>query len=141
MMRRLALFLLLVVAAGPALTGCAGVEGPSPEAVQAIHTFPANYKAEVLAYLRTFLNDPTNVHDAYISEPVLTRVRGIERYVSCVRFDAKSTSGRYRGVRDHLASYYGGKLENFVELRQEAADQCRSAEYQPFPELEQLVRR
>jgi hypothetical protein len=138
-MRRLA-FLLLLVPAGPALTGCAGVEGPSPEAIQAVHTFPTNYKNEVLAYLRTFLNDPTNVHDAYISEPVLTRVRGIERYVSCVRFDAKATSGRYRGARDHLASYYAGKLENFIELRQEAAEQCRSANYQPFPELERLTR-
>jgi hypothetical protein len=139
-MRRLALFLVLAPAAA-ALAGCAGVEGPSAESIQAVHTFPASYKAEVLAYLRTFLNDPTNVHDAYISEPALTRVRGIERYVSCVRFDAKAASGRYRGSRDHLASYYGGKLENFVELRQEASDQCRSADYRPFPELQQLGRR
>jgi len=135
-MRRLALIALL------ALTGCAGVEGPSAESIQAVHTFPANYRAEVLAYLRTFLNDPTGVRSAFISQPTLTRVRGVERYVSCVRFDAKSaTGGGYRGSRDHLVSYIGGKLENFVELRAEASDQCRSADYQPFPELEQLTRR
>ena len=133
-MRRLALLFLIP------LVGCAGVEGPSAENIQAVRTFPTNYKAELLAYLRTFLNDPTNVRNAYVSEPVLTRVRGVERYVNCTRFDAKAATGGYRGSRDHLASYFGGKLEQFVELRADAADQCRSADYQPFPELERLTR-
>jgi hypothetical protein len=133
-MRRFALLLLIPLA------GCAGVEGPSAENIQAVRMFPANYKAELLAYLRTFLNDPTNVRNAYVSEPVLTRVRGVERYVNCTRFDAKAASGGYRGSRDHLASYFGGKLEQFVELRSEASDQCKSADYQPFPELERLTR-
>ena len=133
-MRGFALLVLLPLA------GCAGVEGPSAENIQAVRTFPTNYKAELLAYLRTFLNDPTNVRNAYVSEPVLTRVRGVERYVNCTRFDAKAATGGYRGSRDHLASYFGGKLEQFVELRAEAADQCKGANYQPFPELERLTR-
>jgi hypothetical protein len=133
-MRRFALLVLIPLA------GCAGVEGPSADNIQAVRTFPTNYKAELLAYLRTFLNDPTNVRNAYVSEPVLTRVRGVERYVNCTRFDAKAATGGYRGSRDHLASYFGGKLEQFVELRAEAADQCRSVNYEPFPELERLTR-
>jgi hypothetical protein len=131
----------LVLFALVALAGCAGLEGPSPESIAAARTFPANYKAELLAYLRNFLNDPTNVRNAYVSEPVLTRIRGTERYVNCIRFDAKAGSGAYRGSRDHLASYFAGKLEQFVELRPETSDQCRSADYQPFPELERLSRR
>jgi hypothetical protein len=133
-MRRLVLVLAV------ALAGCAGAEPPSPEAIQAVHTFPANYKGELLAYLQTFVNNPTGVRNAYVSEPTLTRIQGIERYVNCVRFDAKTASGRYRGSRDHLASYLGGKLEQFIELRQ-GAEQCRSADYQPFPELEHLAGR
>ena len=134
-MRRLVLFL------GLALAGCAGMEGPSAESIQAARTFPADYKTELLAYLRAFLNDPSNVRNAYVSQPTLERLGGVERYINCVRFDAKSTTGSYRGSRDHLASYFGGKLEQFVELRAEASDRCRSADYQPFPELEKLARR
>ena len=131
--------LVLLVSLG--LAGCAGAEGPSAESIQAARTFPANYKAELLAYLRTFLNDPTNVRSAFVSEPKLERFGGVERYITCVRFDAKTAAGTYRGSRDHLASYFGGKLEQFVELRAEAKDRCGSADYQPFPELEKLTRR
>jgi len=134
-MRRLILFLAI------GLAGCAGAEGPSAESIQAALTFPANYKTELLAHLRTFLNDPSNVRSAYVSLPTLERLGGVERYINCVRFDAKSTTGGYRGSRDHLASYFNGKLEQFVELRAEASDRCKSADYQPFPELEKLSRR
>ena len=130
----------LIVLAAFVLAGCAGTEPPSPEAIQVVHTYPANYKTELLAYLRTFLNDPSGVRNAYVSEPKLTRIQGYERYVTCVRFDAKAVSGNYRGSRDHVATYLGGKLEHFAELRPQA-EQCRSADYQPFPELEQLPRR
>jgi len=131
----------LAVVLAIALGGCA-TDGPSAETVRAAHLFPTNYRAELLAYLRTFLNDPTNVHSAFVSEPTLIKIQGEERYINCVRFDAKTSSGSYRGSRDYLASYFGGKLEYFVELRPEAKDdRCRSASYQPFPELEQLGRR
>jgi len=124
------------------LGGCAGVEGPSAETVRAARMVPTNYKAELLAYLRNFLNDPSNVRNAQISQPVLGRVEGEERYLSCVRFDARNTSGSYRGSRDHLAVFFGGKLEYFVELRPEMRDErCRTATYEPFPELERLARR
>jgi hypothetical protein len=132
------LVLLLALAVG----GCAAADGPSVETVRAARLFPANYKGELIAYLRNFLNDPTNVRNAYVSEPVLMRFQGEERYVNCVRFDAKASTGSYRGTRDHLARYFGGKLEYFLELRPEMRDdRCRSADYQPFPELEQMSRR
>lgn len=132
----------LAIALACALSGCAGAEGPSLASLQAARTVPADYKAELLAYLRNFLNDPTNVRGAYVSEPVLGRFQGEERYFSCVRFDAKTSYGRYRGSRDHLAVYFGGKLEYFVELRPDAGDdRCRTVDYGPFPELERLARR
>jgi hypothetical protein len=133
---------VLVVLIAIALGGCAGAEGPSSDSVRAARAVPANYKAELLAHLRTFLNDPTNVRNAYVSEPTLTRIQGADRYVTCLRFDAKNSYGGYRGNKDYIATYFGGKLEYFVELRPETKDEwCRSATYQPFPELEKLARR
>jgi hypothetical protein len=140
-MRRLVPGPILVLAGCAGIAGCAGMQGPSAESMQAARTFPANYKAELLAHLRTFLNDPSQVRNAYLSEPALTRIGGTERYINCVRFDARTSAGTYRGSRDHLASYFDGKLEQFVELRPEASERCRSADYQPFPELERLSRR
>jgi hypothetical protein len=132
---RLLAFLVALI-----LGGCA--DGPSLETVRTARLVPTTYKAELLAYLRNFLNDPTNVRNAYVSEPALGRFQGEERYFSCVRFDARASTGRYRGSRDHLAVYFGGKLEYFVELRPEAGNErCRGAEYVPFPELEKLARR
>src|SRR5437588_11622836 len=118
-MRRLVLLLSL------GLAGCAGGEGPSAETIQAARTFPANYKAELLAYLRTFLNDPTNVRNAYVSEPTLTRIQGADRYVTCVRFDAKNSYGGYRGHKDYIATYFGGTLEYFVELKPDTKEEWR----------------
>ena len=108
----------LVLLVALALGGCAGVDGPSAETVRAARTPPTDYKGELIAYLRNF------------------------RYVSCVRFDARSTTGSYRGSRDHVAVFFGGKLEYFFELRPESRDaRCRDATYEPFPELERLGRR
>jgi hypothetical protein len=131
----------LVVILACTLGGCAGVQGPSAETLRAARTYPDNYKAELLAYLRTFLNDPTHVRNAYVSEPTLIRELGEDRYIVCVRFDAKNSYGGYRGSRDNLATYFGGKLEHFVEMRGEQRDdRCRTATYHPFPELERLTR-
>src|SRR5262249_15676001 len=134
-MRRLVMLLAIVC------SGCEGLPGPSPETLALARQFPANYKGELLAYLRTFLNDLTNLSGASISQPVLANCQAMDRYFNCVRFDAKTSYGGYRGSRDYLATYLGGKLENVAELRPEAKeDRCRTASYEPFPELEKLAR-
>ncbi len=111
---------------------------------EAGNIYPANYRAEILAYLRTYLNDPANVRDAAVSEPTLRPVAtGTgNRYVVCLRYAAKRASGGYAGNRDHLVSFVSGKLDRFVEIRGEQArgDQCNSAAYVPFPEAERLTR-
>lgn len=132
----------LVLLVALALGGCAGIEGPSAETVRAAKAVPTDYKGELIAYLRNFLNDPSNVRSAFVSQPALGRIQGEERYISCVRFDARSTTGSYRGSRDHVAVFFGGKLEYFFELRPESRDdRCRDATYEPFTELERLGRR
>lgn len=104
---------------------------------------PPNYRSEILAYLRTYLNDPTGVREAFISEPELRTIPATqttlatERYMVCVRYNAKDSTGKYQGRRDHLVAFLSGRLDTLVPAR---AEQCAKANWQPFPELEKLRR-
>ena len=51
-----------------------------------IQPFPDNYRAELLAFMKTYLNNPVGVHDGAMAEPVQRTVGGRVRYVSCLRF-------------------------------------------------------
>jgi hypothetical protein len=100
------------------------------------NVYPANYRAELIAYLRTYLNDPTGIREAAVSEPALKRTGPGDRYVVCVRFNPKR-SGGYAGLKDHLVIYASGKLDRYLEA---AGETCKDAAYAAFPELEQLTR-
>jgi hypothetical protein len=101
------------------------------------NVYPANYRAELLAYLRTYLNDPTGVREAGIAEPALRPAGLGERYIVCVRFNPKREGGGYAGAKEHLVIYVGGKLDRYVEA---AGESCKAATYAAFPELERLTR-
>jgi hypothetical protein len=104
---------------------------------EADNPFPANYKVETLAFLRTYLNDPTGIRDAHISLPVARPVAGVgARYVSCLRFNARKPDGSYVGSREHFVVFFAGKLDRMTPTRED----CRDAAYQPFAELERLTR-
>ena len=99
------------------------------------NTFPANYKDEILLTMTNSLEDPTNVRDAYITEPILRRAGNDERYVVCVRSDSRNANKHYTGSKDRIACFYAGRLNQLVEATK---DQCANAAYKPFPELEKL---
>jgi hypothetical protein len=141
--------LACVVAAALAapLADCAGIrEGRDrAEREQFANVYPDNYKTELLAFLRTYLNDPTNVRDAYVAAPELKTVGAQKRYAVCIRFDARNSEGRYTGSKEGLALYSRGRFEQFLEPpRDQSSDpvreQCKGASYQRFPELESLKR-
>jgi hypothetical protein len=122
-----------------ALAGCAGerdYSGPETKGGASVNIHPDNYRAEIIAYQRSFLNDPTGIRSAAISRPALKNVGVGDRYVVCVRFNAKTPTGAYSGVREHLAIFLAGKLDQMGVTR----EQCRDAAYEPFPELERLTR-
>jgi hypothetical protein len=96
---------------------------------------PVDYKKEIITTLTTTLTDPTNVRDAFISEPVLTKVGTDQRYTACVRYNARDANRRYTGSTARIAYFYAGHLNQLVEATKE---QCGSAAYQAFPELEKL---
>jgi hypothetical protein len=117
-----------------ALGGCAGLPDGAESGRAA---YPTNYKAELLAFLRTYLNDPSNIRDAFISEPSLRVVGPEARYVVCVRYEARRGSGEYTPSRERMAVYLSGRFDRFLESAREA---CAGATYHPFPELERLSR-
>jgi hypothetical protein len=99
--------------------------------------YPNNYRAELLAFMRTYLNNPAGVHDAAMAEPVQRTVGGRLRYVSCLRFTPRESDGSYREPRERAILYVNARLDRMVE---NASDVCAGAVYGPFPELEKLTR-
>ena len=131
---------IAAVLMGVALAACSSVEkdysGPETQGGASVNIFPEKYRAEILAYQRSYLNDPTGVRSAAISQPAVRKVGSVERYVVCVRFNAKQPSGGYAGVREHMAIFLAGKLDQMGVTR----ELCKDAAYEPFPEMERLTR-
>ena len=123
--------LLSVLAVG--LIGCSGSGSKQPE--ENPNVFPADYKNEILLTMTNTLEDPTNIRDAFISEPVLRQAGKEERYVICVRSDSRNANKHYTGSKDRIGYFYAGHLTQLVDATKE---QCGSAAYKPFPELEKL---
>lgn len=129
---------LAVLAVAAALAACAGSDGPRIETKggESVNVYPANYKPEVLAFLRNYLNDLSGIRDAGITQPAVRAVGGVERYAVCVRFSAR-TPGASASGREYLALFLLGKLDQMAPTMRE---DCQSATYEPFPELERLRR-
>lgn len=136
-MRFLALSALLV------LGGCASDSGPSQAELQARwdaqNVYPQHYKQDMLAFLRSYLNDPTHIRNAGVSQPQRKTVGPGQRYVACVRYNARNSDGKYAGTKTSAAVYVSGKLDRFLESKQ-AEPYCREVAFAPFPELERLTR-
>jgi hypothetical protein len=98
---------------------------------------PENYKPDILAMLHVYFRDPTQIRDAAASEPKLQLVGERNRYVACLRLNAKKSNGEYAGTKQYLAVFIGGRLDQMVEAKPE---DCAAAEYRPFPEAETLSR-
>ena len=99
--------------------------------------FPANYRAELLAFMKTYLNNPVGVRDAVMADPVQRSVGGRQRYVSCLRFSPKDSDGSYRESRERAIVYVDGRLDHVVE---KAGELCAGAAYAAFPDLEKMTR-
>lgn len=127
--RRLAFALL----AAAMLGGCITSSDPGPpDGGDAVQPFPANYRSEIPAFLRTYLNNPVGLRDASMAEPVQREVGGRVRFISCLRFTPQS------GKPQELAIVHvNGRLDRVAGNAQEL---CAGAVYAPYPELEKLSR-
>jgi len=121
---------LIALVAG-ALAGCAADKKEDVDP----NLFPGQYKQEIIDSLTRILIDPTNVHDAYITDPILVPVGKDSRYAACVRSNSRDFNRNYAGSKDRIAYFFGGHLNQLVDATKE---QCGSAAYKPFPELEKV---
>ena len=135
--KRAAILLLPIL-----LAACAGDDGR--EAVITIdrgndanQPYPNNYRPELLAFMKTYLNNPVGVHDASMAEPVQRTVGGRVRYISCLRFTPRESDGSYREPRERAILFVDGRLDRVVE---NAGETCAGAVYAPFPDLEKMTR-
>jgi hypothetical protein len=124
---------LLMAVMMAVLAACAG----SKEVPVDPNLFPTDYKNEILDTLSRTLADPTNIRDAYITDPALTPLDKEQRYTVCVRYSERDARHQYRGSADRIAYFYGGHLNQLIEPTK---DQCAKAPYKPFPELEKLCK-
>ena len=138
------LMVLVTLVTGAALGGCASDIGPSQAELkqtwESQNVLPTGYKADLLAYMRTYLNDPSHVRGASVSQPQRKMIGPGERYVVCVRYDARKGDRQYAGPKEGFATYVSGKLDRFFDVPLEVRELCKDAVYAPFPELEKLMR-
>ena len=99
--------------------------------------FPNNFRTEVLAFLKTYLNNPVGVRDAVVAEPVQRVIGGRLRYVVCLRFSPRESDGGYREPRERAFLFVDGRLDRIIE---NAVEPCAGVAYAPFAELEKMTR-
>jgi hypothetical protein len=135
---RIAAILLLPIA----LAACAGSDDGrsityTDDRGVANQPFPNNYRAEVLAFMKTYLNNPIGVRDAAMAEPVQRVIGGRLRYVTCLRYSARDSDGNYRESRERAILYVDGRLDRLIE---NAGEPCAGVAYAPFPDMEKMTR-
>jgi hypothetical protein len=139
-----ALALLMAGSVAVALGGCATETGPSASELKARwdaeNVYPQGYRQDLLAFLRTYLNDPSQVRSASVSQPQLKYIGPGDRYVACVRYNARNSDGKYVGSKDGAATYVAGKLDRFLDTPKDVRELCKEVAFVPFPELERLTR-
>ena len=131
-----------ILLTGIALTACAGNDDGRGFGIFggdkfANQPFPDNYRAELLAFLKTYLNNPVGVHEAAMAEPALRDVNGKNRYVVCLRYSMRESDGSYREPRERAVLFFNGRLDRMAE---NGGELCKGAAYAPFPEMEKLTR-
>lgn len=131
-MVRCAARLCLLSALAACLVACSS---DKKQAEENPNVFPADYKNEILVTLTNTLDDPTNIRSASVTDPFVRVAGKEERYLVCMRFDARNLNRHYTGITERVAIFYGGHLNQIVDATKE---QCGNGAYKPFAELEKL---
>jgi hypothetical protein len=120
-------FRVLAALAALALAGCSAFSGPKADApLPDPNTYPANYRADIVTFLRMSLNDRAMFRGAMIAQPVLKPIAEAQRYMVCVQLNGHGQ------MVNKVAIYVGGRIQQFIDS---SPDQCGDAAYQPFKEL------
>lgn len=110
--------------------GCSSTsKSAKPQAAVDPNAYPADYRAQIVGFLRQSLTDRPDFRGAQISPPVLKPIGDSQRYMVCVQFNGRSL------IKTKVAIYLDGQMTQFVD----AAEQCAGAAYEPFRELEAAI--
>jgi hypothetical protein len=134
-LRSASLLVGVLLLLGPLLGAC-GHHPVGDNSDSGVNAYPANYKSDILGAMHAYLNNPTGIRDAAISEPTIKTLSGMTRFMACLRFNAKRNgSNDYAGVKEIVAVFLAGRFDQFVE---NTKDVCAGVTYQPYPELQNL---
>jgi hypothetical protein len=125
-----------------ALTACAGDDESRSFSLfdsgkDTPQSFPNNYRSELPAFMKTYLNNPVGVRDAALSEPVMRDVNGKMRYITCLRYSARESDGSYREPRERAVLFVNGRLDRMIE---KGGELCAGVTVAPYPDLEKMTR-
>lgn len=122
-----------------ALLGACAHHQPVVPGDSTVNTYPANFKADILGAMHAYLDDPTGIRDAAISDPVIKPVGGTTRYTACLKFNGKRNGSKdYAGSKEIAAVFQVGRFDRFIDTAKDMKDICAGVSYAPFPELEKL---
>jgi hypothetical protein len=125
-----------------ALAACAGgdegggfsLSGDKPDTPQ---SYPSQNRAEVLAFMKTYLNNPVGLRDVGMGDPMMRDVNGKMRYIVCLRYSPRESDGSYHEPRERAVLFVNGRLDRMIEKSDEL---CAGAVLGPFPDLEKMTR-
>jgi hypothetical protein len=89
------------------------------------NAYPANYRTDLLDYLKRNPTDMGSAREAYISAPSMKQFGSESRYFVCVKASDDGSQ------LEKTAVFLAGRIVQFVD----AGEDCGRAFYQPFPEL------
>jgi hypothetical protein len=109
------------------LAGCSGfgTSKPAPPPPEA-NAFPANYRTEIVTFLRQSLTNRADFRGALIAEPAMKPIGDSQHYVVCMQFGSRGQMTTKVGV------FLSGVMTQFIDA---TPGQCEGAAYQPFKEL------
>jgi hypothetical protein len=93
------------------------------------NAYPADYRGQIVGFLRQSLVERADFRGALISPPVLRPIGDSQRYMVCVQFNGHSQA------KTKVAIYFQGKMAQFLDT----TGQCAGAAYEPFKELEGAI--
>lgn len=111
-----------------ALAGCSSFGFGQADKPVEPNVFPADYKADLMAFLQNNPFGLVGTREAALSPPELKAFGNENRYVACLRV----AGADWR--KEKMVVYFGGAINQFVD----AGAQCNGAAYQPYPELPAL---
>jgi hypothetical protein len=121
---------ILVLLAAGALAGCSGFNKKQEPVAVDPNAFPANYRTQLVGFLRQSLTNRTDFRGAMISEPAIKPIGDSQHYVVCIQFNPRSP------LKTKAAVYLSGQMTQFIDATPE---QCANAVYQPFKELDAAI--